>query len=189
MIRARFYILSLLIFVVFSACSSQDTHPIPPDHVYRSPTQIPTLSSTTPKPGDRGLDIQKEGVAGPTPTPDCFNNLLFIKDVTIPDGTLVDPGDILDKRWAVQNNGSCNWNERYRVKLIAGPGMGMPVQQALYPALSGTEVVIRMVFIAPDEAGYFRSAWQAYDPQDIPFGDPFFIDIVVAEANDVGGGE
>ena len=189
MSRPRFYFLLLLIFVVFSACSSQETRLIPPDNVYRSPTQIPTLLSTAPSAGDRGVDIHQEDVAVPTPTPDCFNNLLFIKDVTIPDGTLVDPGEILDKRWAVQNNGSCNWNEGYRVKLIAGPGMGMPVQQALFPALSGIEVIIRMVFIAPDEAGYFRSAWQAYGPQDIPFGDPFFIDIVVAEVDDEAGGE
>jgi hypothetical protein len=85
----------------------------------------------------------------------------------------------LDKRWAVQNSGTCNWDEDYRIKLIAGPGMGVPVQQALIPALSGTQVMIRMVFIAPQEGGSYRSAWQAYDPQDNAFGDPFFIDIVV----------
>ena len=57
--------------------------------------------------------------------------------------------------------------------------MGVPVQQMLYPALSGTDVVIRMVFIAPNEPGNYRSAWQAYDEQGGPFGDPFFIDVVV----------
>jgi hypothetical protein len=92
----------------------------------------------------------------------------------------VNPGESLDKRWEVQNNGTCNWNQDYRVKLIAGPGMGIPIQRALIPALSGTEVIIRMVLIAPDEPGNYRSAWQAYGPQDIPFGDPFFIDIVVS---------
>jgi hypothetical protein len=46
-----------------------------------------------------------------------------------------------------------------------------------------------MVFIAPEEPGNFRSAWQAYDPQDNPYGDPFFIDIVVPETIDLTGGE
>ena len=125
----------------------------------------------------------------PTPTPSCLNGLLFIKDLTIPDGTLVDPGESLDKRWEVQNSGSCNWDKNYRVKLIAGPGMGVPVQQALNPALSGTEVIIRMMFIAPDEPGNYRSAWQAYDPFGNPFGDLFFIDIVVSETSGQSGGE
>jgi hypothetical protein len=105
--------------------------------------------------------------------------LWFLADLTIPDGTVVQPGELLDKRWEVQNNGTCNWNQDYRIKLIAGPGMGVPVQQALIPALSGTEVVIRMNLIAPEEPGNYRSAWQAYDPQDNAFGDPFFIDLVV----------
>jgi hypothetical protein len=57
--------------------------------------------------------------------------------------------------------------------------MGVPVQQALVPALSGTITMIRMVFIAPEEPGNHRSAWQAYDPLGNAFGDPFFIDVVV----------
>jgi hypothetical protein len=101
----------------------------------------------------------------------------------------VQPGERLDKRWRVQNNGTCNWDERYHIKLIAGPGMGVPVRQALVPALSGTQVDIRMVFIAPEESGNYRSAWQAYDPQDQPFGDPFFIDVVVNAAGNTTGGE
>jgi hypothetical protein len=40
-------------------------------------------------------------------------------------------------------------------------------------------VVLRMVFTAPQEAGTYRSAWQAYDPDGGPFGDPFYIEIVV----------
>jgi hypothetical protein len=35
------------------------------------------------------------------------------------------------------------------------------------------------VFKAPSEPGSYRSAWQAYNPQGEPFGDPFFIDFVV----------
>ncbi len=187
--RARLAFLIILVFTIIMGCSSQETRPIPQDGVYRSPTQVPTLSPTVKIPGDLNFDIQQDNEKGPTPTPQCLNNLLFLRDLTIPDGTVVKSGDLLDKRWEVKNNGSCNWNEGYSVRLIAGPGMGMPVKQTLFPGLSGTDLVIRMIFIAPDEPGYFRSAWQAYDPQDIPFGDPFFIDIVVPETVEGAEGE
>jgi hypothetical protein len=69
--------------------------------------------------------------------------------------------------------------------------MGVPATQALFPARSGLELTIRMNFIAPDEAGTYRSAWQAYDPDGQPFGDPFFIEVeVVAPPPQEGeGGE
>jgi hypothetical protein len=101
--------------------------------------------------------------------------------LSIPDGTIVLPESTMDKRWEVENNGSCNWNEKYRIRLLAGPAMGAQQEQTLFPARSGTRAVIRIQFIAPTEPGTYRSAWQAYNAQDASFGDPFFIDFVVQE--------
>jgi hypothetical protein len=115
----------------------------------------------------------------PTPTITCKDNLTFIADATIPDGTSVQVDSTLDKRWEVENSGNCNWLETYRVRLIAGPDLGAQPEQALYPARSGTRATIRIVFKAPTEPGTYRSAWQAFDPQGEPFGDPFFIEIEV----------
>jgi hypothetical protein len=36
-----------------------------------------------------------------------------------------------------------------------------------------------MLLTAPAEQGAYRSAWQAFDPQGQPFGDPIFVDILV----------
>jgi hypothetical protein len=102
-----------------------------------------------------------------------------VEDLTIPDGTQVAPGQIIDKRWRVENVGDCNWNEFYRLRLVAGPDLGSPSEQALYPARSGTQAMIRAFFVAPAEPGVYRSAWQAYDPQGRPFGDTVFIQIIV----------
>jgi len=79
----------------------------------------------------------------------------------------------------VQNSGNCNWDERYRLRLIAGPAMQASEEQALFPARSGTRAIIQVVFQAPAEPGTYRSAWQAYNPDGQPFGDVIFIDIVV----------
>jgi hypothetical protein len=117
-----------------------------------------------------------------TPTPSCTDSLTYLEDLSIPDGAQVAPGQSLDKRWRVQNSGTCNWDEHYHVKLIAGPDLGAPTEQALYPARGGTELIIRIMFSAPNEPGQYRSAWQAFDPQGQPFGDPVFIEVNVTPA-------
>ena len=117
-----------------------------------------------------------------TPTPTCTDSLTYLEDLSIPDGAQVAPGQPLDKRWRVHNSGTCNWDEHYRVKLIAGPDLGAQGEQALYPARGGIELVVRILFTAPNEPGKYRSAWQAYDPQGKPFGDPVFIEVNVAPA-------
>jgi hypothetical protein len=119
----------------------------------------------------------------PTPTLDCTDGLRYLSDLTIPDGTQVAPGEGVDKRWQVENSGTCNWDERYRLMRISGEKLGVDGEQALYPARSGTQAEIRILFTAPKEPGTYRSAWQAYDPQGQPFGDPIYIEILVSASN------
>jgi hypothetical protein len=120
-----------------------------------------------------------EELVKPVSTPACLDNLTWVADVTIPDGTEVTANSSLDKRWEVTNSGNCNWDERYRLRLIAGPALNAPQEQALYPARAGTNSVIQILFQAPAETGEYRSAWQAYNPDGQPFGDPIYIDIIV----------
>jgi hypothetical protein len=112
-------------------------------------------------------------------TPSCTDNLTFLEDISILGGTLAHPGDGLDKRWLVMNSGSCNWDDRYRLKLASGSELNAPVEQALFPARSGTKASIRILFTAPSGPGIYESDWQAYDPQGKPFGDPVIIQISV----------
>lgn len=67
--------------------------------------------------------------------------------------------------------------------MIAGADFGITPKQSLYPARSNTEVIIDLLFTAPEENGTYSSAWQAFSPQDEPFGDTFFIQIVVTDAS------
>ncbi|NOY99184.1 MAG: hypothetical protein GXP40_08280, partial [Chloroflexi bacterium] len=113
--------------------------------------------------------------------PQCNDDLRFIEDLTVPDGSIVPPAAKVDKRWLVENAGTCNWDGRYRLRLVAGPDLGAPAEQALYPARAGTQAMLRVVFTAPSEPGTYRSAWQAYGPAGEPFGDAVFVEIVVQE--------
>jgi hypothetical protein len=123
--------------------------------------------------------------AEPTPLPtrqsNCVNQLKFVDDLTIPDGTEVLPGEQITKRWLVRNDGSCNWTQVYTLQLISGLALGAEKIQGLYPARQSSEVVVEIVFRAPDNPGRYNSWWQAYDPDGGRFGDPIYIEIAVVE--------
>jgi hypothetical protein len=164
--------------LILSACVGAPT-PTP----YIPPTLVGTsaLAQTAKTQAILATEAAPQESPRPTPTPSCNANLRFLEDLTIPDGTLVEPNATLDKRWWVENSGTCNWDRHYRLKLISGPEMSTAPEKALFPARSGTQAMVRISLIAPEEPGAYRSAWQAFDPQDQPFGDPFFIEVIVPE--------
>lgn len=92
---------------------------------------------------------------------------------------MVQPGTTIEKEWLVQNSGSCNWDGHYRFKFVGGDSLGAAAEQALYPARSGTQAVLTVTFTAPSEPGEYASAWQAFNPNDVPFGDAVFMVIVI----------
>lgn len=156
---------------LISACSGLKNNEFSSfKEVYLPPSSIPSAVSSP---------LLFEDSFIPTPTLACTNSLLFLADQTIPDGTEVEPGAILDKVWVVENNGTCNYDDRYRLKLIGGSELGAKSEQALYPARSGTRFELYIRFIALSESGPVRSAWQAFDPQGNPFGDPIYLEVVV----------
>ncbi len=163
--RPPIFLLSAAILLL-AACTGTSPPAATP---FLPPTQLPPSASDTPAP----VEVQ------PTPLPLCSDNLTFIEDLTIPDGSTVAPKTVLDKRWRVENSGTCNWDVHYQLKLTGGNAMGAAQEQALYPARSQIQVVLRIQFIAPAEPGAYRSAWQAFGPDGKPFGDPVFIDIIV----------
>ncbi|MDX9863181.1 MAG: NBR1-Ig-like domain-containing protein [Anaerolineaceae bacterium] len=165
--------LTLLALLLASGCvpAPQRLSPEANAPLFLPPTLVPTTAPTsqyTPTP-EGGSDQSN-----------CDNNLLFTEDITVPDGTLFEPGAEIDKQWRVENNGTCNWDERYSLRLVAGDTLGADQEQALFPARAGSQAVIRIEFIAPQETGSHRSAWQAFGPDGRPFGDPFYLEIMVA---------
>ncbi|NUM45641.1 MAG: hypothetical protein HUU38_13125 [Anaerolineales bacterium] len=156
----------LLLFPLLAGCGTL----MPTPAVY-----VPPTLAASPEPLQTPLPTS----IPVSPTPSCQNNLVYLEDLTLPDGTNVNPGETLDKRWQVENAGTCNWESGYTLRLITGPDLGAPPEQALYPARAGTEAALRILYTAPTESGIYRSAWQAFDPSGQAFGDPVFIEIVV----------
>jgi hypothetical protein len=141
-----------------------------------TPTTIPL---PLPSPPSTPTAIPSAPAASNTTPIPCTDDLDFVQDLTIPDGSPMQPGVSIDKQWLVTNSGTCNWNSAYRFKLILGDALGANIEQALYPARTGTQATLRVVFVAPLEEGTYQSAWQAFAPDGSPFGDAVFMQIVV----------
>jgi len=186
-------LLTILLLLALTACSlapaSTATPPAaqamptapPARGPYRAPTEAASPAPVITRAPTATSTRSAQEMASPQPsaTPDCASGLTFLADLTIPDGTSPKPGERLDKRWRVLNAGACNWDERFTLRLIAGPDLGASDPIPLFPARSGSEAVVRVIFTAPNDPGSYRSAWQAHDPLGQPFGDPIYIDIVV----------
>jgi hypothetical protein len=173
-------ILTLVIFL--AGCSPQPTASpfIPPSNETVIQITIPLSYTPPPLPTTIGATITSvnQPAAVTTDSP-CYNSLRFVEDVNFPDGTVVMTGEKIEKFWRVENNGTCSWDSRYRMRLVEGDQLGAPVELALYPARPGTQAELRVIFITPRESRYYRSTWQAFGPDGLVFGDPFYIDIFV----------
>jgi hypothetical protein len=179
--RLRKYrnLIPLLLLYPASACA-----PIPTATPFIPPTnQAPLIEQTLifiPTPAATGQIVE---IPLPTilPTIDqsaCVNNLTFIEDITIPDNSFVAFGSTIDKQWLIENSGTCNWNSGYRLRHVGGAVLGAPEEIAMFPARSGTQITIQITFTAPFEEGVYESAWQTFDPNGFPFGDPIYMRIL-----------
>jgi len=168
-------LISLTLSLFEGGCNAlRPSRPVPAEEnapIFIAPTLIPQASPTPTVDVANPNDSQPEN---------CFNQLTYLKDLTIPDGAVVTAGSTIEKKWQVKNSGTCNWNEKYTIKLIGGPDLGAANPQAIVPARGGTEAIIQITFTAPVEPGNYTSSWQAFDPEDQAFGDPFTIEINVS---------
>jgi hypothetical protein len=166
----------ILAMLSLAACTPQATLFVPPTAEAVLPSAVAPATTVTPAPTLTPTLTPTPIIVSPTP---CTDDLSFVQDVTVPDGTSVTPGERVDKQWLVTNSGTCNWDASYRLKLITGDAMGAPTEQALYPARAGTQATLRIVFTAPAQAGNYASAWQAVAPDGTTFGQALTIQINV----------
>lgn len=179
------FILNLSLILLFGSSLLSACSPSPAPTPFIPPTAPAPLIEPTfiINPTQNAVVIQSTPLPTivPTTNPEaCVSNLTFISDLTIPDNSFVAYGATMDKQWLVQNSGTCNWDETYRLRHIGGATLGAPEEIMLYPAKSGAQAVIQIIFTAPFTDGEYESAWQAFDPFGLAFGDPIYIRVNVA---------
>jgi hypothetical protein len=176
----RHSLLALTLTLLFvSACSPASTATpfLPP--TLQAPLIEPTLIINPTKAMIVVQSTPLPTIPATVAAEECFNNLTFVEDITIPDNSFITFGARIDKQWLVENSGTCNWNSEYRLKHIGGAVLDAPEEIALYPARAGTRATIQILFTAPFIDGVYESAWQAHDPDGIPFGDPIYVRVVI----------
>jgi hypothetical protein len=115
-----------------------------------------------------GWDYQLAAAAAAA---DCANRVTYVADVTIPDNTVLAPGQEFVKTWRLRNDGDCAWTTGYALEFVEGDAMGFTGSQLLTtPVEPGQEAEITVTLTAPNTPGTYRSDWQLSNEQGSFFG-------------------
>jgi hypothetical protein len=141
-------------------------------------TQVPSATNTP--------------VPTATQTPIPCNHVTFIKDVSVPDGSVMDPGQQFTKTWRLKNSGSCNWTPGYSLVFISGTSMGAPDSKQLTDdtVAPGDEIEVSVNLEAPYEPGTYRANFKLRNSDGIVFGlgdksSVFYVEINVQDKRGV----
>ena len=108
-----------------------------------------------------------------TATSNC-NVSQFITDVTIPDGSVLKPGEDFTKQWAIRNTGNCTWDEGYVLVFIAGDQAIDPVSFEFKKGSDfvspGEGINIGVPLTAPLAEGSYQGHWRMRDDKGYYFG-------------------
>jgi hypothetical protein len=110
------------------------------------------------------------------------NNSAYVNDVTIPDGTALDPGKNFVKTWTVMNNGSCGWDTSYKLTFVSGDSMGGTSVPVPLNVPAGQQTRISVSLISPSNPGDYKGSWQLENPQGQTFGSVITVVIKVSPA-------
>lgn len=92
-------------------------------------------------------------------------------DVTIPDGTILTPGEEFIKIWRIQNVGTCEWTNGYTIEWFSGDALGISNHvEIINPVLPNETVEIAVDMAAPLQEGIYQSNWKICDPDMVCFG-------------------
>ena len=123
------------------------------------PAPTPSQPTVTPTP------------AQPTPTSGCYDQAAFVQDVTVPDNTLMSPGQRFEKTWRLRNDGTCTWTEDYALVFVGGSAMGGPASVALPEAVvPGRTLDLSVPLTAPSANGTYESKWLLRNEKGQTFG-------------------
>ena len=104
------------------------------------------------------------------PAGGACNQALFIKDVTIPDGTVLAPNQAFTKIWRLKNTGSCTWTAAYNLVQVSGTEMGRRTSPLLVSVAPGQEMDLAVDLVAPAAPGKYQGDWMLRSGDGSTFG-------------------
>jgi hypothetical protein len=108
----------------------------------------------------------------PTATEGVCDQADFEEDITVPDNTVMDPGEEFTKTWRLRNTGTCTWDGNYAIVFDRGHGMEGPTSAALTTGSvpPGEMVDVSVVLKAPQDPGTYQGYWKLRNPAGQKFG-------------------
>lgn len=166
-------ILVLTIAVLLSSCISVEVKeadtPVPSNFV--TATLAPTKPGYVPPTMTVAPAITLTPTFAVTVDPNCTDTAVLLRDVTIPDGTQVNPGAKFTKTWEFLNNGTCPWIG-YTLKFAAGDQMSAPLSAPVAETLLKEKVQVSVELTAPTANGSYTGYFTLNNPngKDVPIG-------------------
>lgn len=133
-------------------------------------TPVPTRVTSTPPPV---LTPTLNLAATQTAAAAECDRVVFVRDVTIPDGSRVTAGATFTKTWELKNAGTCAWTNGYSLVFTRGDALGAPAAVPLIS--SGTvepnqTVEVSIDLKAPAKTGTYRAYFKLRNPGGLLFG-------------------
>jgi len=114
-----------------------------------------------------------------TAVPASCDSMTYVADLTIPDGTRMDPKQDFDKTWRIQNTGTCTWDNSYKFVFVQGDQMGGSGQKISGSVAPGQTYDITIDQTAPSNPGSYTGFWQMVNGQGAAFGARIWVKIEV----------
>jgi len=107
------------------------------------------------------------------------NNLAFVRDVTVPNGTVLKPLEDFQKTWKVANTGTCNWMYQYALVLVSGESFNAKTTKLGRLVTAGDWAELSLGMGAPKSPGTYVSHWRLMDADGHMFGATLVVSITV----------
>jgi len=143
----------------------------------------PTLTATTTLiPTVVPLFTATSALVLPTTAAGVCDKALFMADVTIPDGTKMDPGETFTKTWQLKNAGTCTWTTGYAIVFFDGKQMtdedSINLDGTVAP---GGTVNVSVDMTAPSTEGTYKSTWVLKNAAGTQISPTFYAEIKVGD--------
>ena len=117
--------------------------------------------------------------ANPTTLATGCNNLLLLRDETVPAGTVFGPEEGFTKVWKVANTGSCDWVYFYHLVFVGGDSMGGEPSRLGKVIEPGKWTQLSLNMQAPRNPGKYTGNWRFADNSGTAFGSTLSVSIEV----------
>ena len=114
----------------------------------------------------------------------------FVSDVTIPDGTTLEPDTDFTKTWELQNSGTNTWTSDYDLVYYSGSAMSGPASQQLTTdsIAPGESLYVSVELTSPSTEGNYVGYWILRNASGQNFGissygNPFYVEINVVDSD------